>query len=81
MNTIVSDDRGWLQQIVNNLLGNAFKFTEKGNIHLNAEYGNGELRFWVQDTGSGMSEPETKKYSRLLQDLEMLVIYLDSDLG
>ena len=61
MNTIVSGDRGWLQQIVNNLLGNAFKFTDKGNIHLNAEYGNGELRFWVQDTGSGMSEPETKK--------------------
>lgn len=60
MNTIVSGDRGWLQQIVNNLLGNAFKFTDKGNIHLNAEYGNGELRFWVQDTGSGMSEPETK---------------------
>ena len=49
-----------LRQIIINLLGNAFKFTEKGEVKLNAylaERSNGAMvvRFEITDTGIGIS--------------------------
>lgn len=56
MDAVVCSDRGHLQQIVNNLLSNALKFTVKGYIRLEAAYHEGELRIKVQDTGTGKFE-------------------------
>ncbi|KOC89125.1 two-component sensor histidine kinase BarA [Winslowiella iniecta] len=58
-----------LQQIVTNLLGNAIKFTERGNIDIRIEkrsQGNNkiELEVQVHDTGIGISE---KQQSQLFQ--------------
>jgi PAS domain S-box-containing protein len=52
-----------LTQVLNNLVGNAIKFTERGEIHLKAEVAAREptgilLRFSVSDTGIGLSETQ-----------------------
>ncbi|WP_394672647.1 PAS domain S-box protein [Limnobacter sp.] len=51
-------DRLRLAQILNNLLSNALKFTEKGRIHLQVQsVADGkQLQFSVKDSGIGMNE-------------------------
>lgn len=61
MNVVVSCDKGHLQQIVNNLLSNALKFTGKGYVRLEATFNSGELCIKVQDTGTGMNDEEQKR--------------------
>ena len=61
MDAVVYSDRGHLQQIVNNLLSNALKFTVKGYIRLEAAYHEGELCIRVQDTGTGMDEGDKQR--------------------
>ncbi len=57
----VSGDPVRLQQVVNNFLSNAFKFTEHGSVelHVSVAERRGEsyiLRFDISDTGIGISE-------------------------
>ena len=49
-------DAARLTQVLNNLLGNALKFTERGFIRLEVEYAGGALRLSVADTGIGIDE-------------------------
>ncbi len=70
LNVIVNGDRAHLQQIINNLLSNALKFTDKGTVSLNAEYDNGELRISVQDSGPGMTEEEMKRIFNAFERLD-----------
>lgn len=70
MDTVVCGDRAHLQQIVNNLLSNALKFTTRGNILLEAEYQNGELCFCVRDTGPGMTEEEKERIFHAFERLD-----------
>ncbi|NJL93893.1 MAG: hypothetical protein HC915_09270 [Anaerolineae bacterium] len=49
-------DRIRLQQVMNNLISNAAKFTEEGSITICARQNNGVLEFSVQDTGIGIDE-------------------------
>lgn len=53
-------DRLRLAQILNNLLSNALKFTEKGRIHLQVQsVADGkQLQFSVNDTGIGMNKEQ-----------------------
>ena len=44
-----------IRQIINNLLGNAIKFTNHGRVELFVEQGRGGVLIQVQDTGIGMS--------------------------
>lgn len=55
-----------LQQILNNVIGNAIKFTEKGLVHVNAHYdkNSGFLFFDVEDTGPGLT---VKQGSQIFQ--------------
>ncbi len=58
-----------LQQVVTNLLGNAIKFTENGNIDINVEIRSQnnlqvELEVQIHDTGIGISE---RQQSQLFQ--------------
>ena len=50
-----------LTQILNNLLANAVKFTRIGHVYIKAYYGNGQLRFFVRDTGAGISKEKQER--------------------
>ncbi|GGF83622.1 ATP-binding protein [Alteromonas lipolytica] len=43
-------------QILNNIVGNAFKFTEQGSIRVCFRYDDGNLNITVKDSGIGMSK-------------------------
>jgi signal transduction histidine kinase/class 3 adenylate cyclase/ligand-binding sensor domain-containing protein/ActR/RegA family two-component response regulator len=49
-------DENRVQQIFQNLVGNAIKFTEKGTISISAEEEDSLLRITVSDTGIGIPE-------------------------
>lgn len=59
-------DENKIKQVLNNLIGNAVKFTEKGGVFVNAweEYLTGKkilLNFSITDTGIGISSEEVKQ--------------------
>lgn len=65
LRSTVQVDPGRLRQVLTNLLGNAIKFTEKGEVTLRVttsevETDNVELFFEIEDTGIGI-KPEAQK--------------------
>jgi len=54
----VLGDENRLQQILNNLIGNAIKFTESGHVKIFAEKDDDTMKISVEDTGIGI--PESK---------------------
>ena len=62
-------DADRIEQIMDNLLTNAVKFTESGTIALNACYHEGLLTLEVKDTGIGMSQ---ETLSRIFRPFERL---------
>jgi signal transduction histidine kinase/ligand-binding sensor domain-containing protein/CheY-like chemotaxis protein len=63
---LVVGDPGRLSQVLNNLVGNAIKFTEQGSITIKCEVINTKphsvvLKFWIIDTGIGISEENQRK--------------------
>lgn len=57
-------DADRIEQIIDNLLTNAVKFTEAGTISFNTRYGDGQLFIEVKDTGMGMSEETISRIFR-----------------
>ena len=51
----VRADRQRLQQVLNNLLDNAIKFTAQGGVELRVRWADERLRFEIQDTGRGIA--------------------------
>lgn len=65
INNIFDGDGDRIKQILNNLIGNAIKFTEKGSISIEAIYQNSNtVEIKVRDTGIGMDEKQVKKLFR-----------------
>lgn len=58
-----------LRQIVNNLVSNAVKFTQKGEITLAATYDSSKLTIAIADTGKGMA---TEDRERIFQEFTRL---------
>ena len=58
---VIKTDRGRVVQVLINLLGNAVKFTDKGEVKLSVSVRDNErLIFNVEDTGIGVSEADQK---------------------
>jgi signal transduction histidine kinase/CheY-like chemotaxis protein len=57
---VISTDRGKVVQVLINLLGNAVKYTDIGEVLLKLSVVNEMLMFEVIDTGIGISEEEMK---------------------
>jgi signal transduction histidine kinase len=53
-------DPNRLRQVIFNLVSNAVKFTDQGQITLGAAMEPAGLRLWVEDTGPGMTPEEIK---------------------
>lgn len=51
---ILNSDKNRLKQVMSNLLTNAIKFTEKGNVTFGYTIERNHLRFFVSDTGMGI---------------------------
>jgi signal transduction histidine kinase len=52
----IKGDEVKLKQILTNLISNAIKFTDNGEIKIKVEYANNELIFSVSDTGIGIPD-------------------------
>ena len=56
--SVVQTDPYRLRQILNNVIGNAIKFTEKGHVEMTVSFHAETLRFEIQDTGVGISDAQ-----------------------
>ena len=61
---LICSDPVRLRQILTNVVGNAIKFTDKGQVELSIAFVNPILKFTVKDTGVGISKDQE---SRLFQ--------------
>jgi PAS domain S-box-containing protein len=59
--TVIESDPTKLRQILLNLLANAVKFTDEGEVSLTAVQRNGDIVFEVRDTGIGISAEHLKR--------------------
>lgn len=50
-----------IRQIMNNLIGNAVKYTDRGTVTVSAALNGSQLTMSVADTGSGMTESEQQR--------------------
>lgn len=67
--TLVVSDAAYLRRILQNLIGNAIRYTQKGKVLVGARRRGGMLRIEVWDTGPGIPETEQenifKEFHRL----------------
>jgi len=62
-------DSNWVKQILNNLIGNALKFTDKGKVAISYKIEPDRLLIMVTDTGIGIEENDQRKLFRKFQQL------------
>src|SRR3990167_9046811 len=56
----VSGDAFWLKDVINNLIENSLKYTKEGTITVGLEKTSGKVKFYVKDTGIGITEEDKK---------------------
>lgn len=83
----INSDSSHLKQILTNLLDNAFKFTEKGEVHLGYKLLKDEkdphLQIYVNDSGIGLSEEQqTRIFNRFTKaEISKQKLYRGAGLG
>jgi len=66
----VRSDEFRIKQILNNILSNALKFTDRGKVMLSVEVGVGQLEFKITDSGIGMNEDQLRKIFKPFQQAD-----------
>jgi PAS domain S-box-containing protein len=66
----IKTDEQRLKQIIINLLGNSFKFTNQGSVELNILTKDEKLYFEIIDTGVGIEESEIKNIFKPFEQVE-----------
>lgn len=61
---VVVSDPTWLRRILQNLVGNALRYTEHGGVLVGVRHGADGLRVEVSDTGAGIPETEREAIFR-----------------
>jgi CheY-like chemotaxis protein/anti-sigma regulatory factor (Ser/Thr protein kinase) len=54
--SVIETDKTKLNQVLTNLLSNAFKFTEQGSVEFGYQLMENNLQFYVKDTGIGVED-------------------------
>jgi signal transduction histidine kinase/CheY-like chemotaxis protein/CHASE3 domain sensor protein len=68
---VLDSDRQRLEQVLRNLLSNAFKFTEQGGVTLDVSQGaQGEVLFAVSDTGIGIPAEQQQRIFEAFQQAD-----------
>jgi PAS domain S-box-containing protein len=80
---MVLSDETKLTQVITNLIFNSLKFTERGKLEFGVKKEQGQLYFWVEDTGIGISpEMHEKIFDRFRQgDSSIVKKYGGTGLG
>ncbi|MGC9342820.1 MAG: ATP-binding protein, partial [Bacteroidales bacterium] len=73
-NQSIYTDYGRLQQILSNLLSNALKFTERGKITFGYKLSSKNFKFFVSDTGQGLSPEDQKRIFNRFETIEETAI-------
>jgi signal transduction histidine kinase len=63
-------DRDRIMQVLTNLISNAIKFTEKGNITITTKIFSNVIEVSVEDTGTGVKEEDMPKLFQHFEQLE-----------
>lgn len=66
----VEGDPERLRQVFNNLVGNAVKFTEQGEVSIRVEVDGGRLKVHIQDTGIGMTKEDLSRLFKPFQQVD-----------
>ncbi len=66
----ITTDKARLRQILDNLLGNAVKFTTAGHIAVGARVPDHAIEIWVEDTGVGIDPTDQERIFDEFQQIE-----------
>ena len=77
----INTDETKLYQVLSNLLTNAIKFTHAGYVEWGFCLGNGNLQFYVKDTGIGIKKEDQKKIFERFHQSNSESFYEGSGLG
>jgi signal transduction histidine kinase len=69
-NQMIYTDYGRLQQLLSNLLSNALKFTERGKVVFGYKLSSKNFKFFVSDTGVGLTDEDQQKIFNRFEVIE-----------
>ena len=67
---LVSADPGRLRQVINNLVSNAIKFTERGYVAITIELERGVVAIQIRDTGIGIPEDKINRVFHAFEQID-----------